>query len=465
VQVGGKARSPTERTSLINNPRQILSLPSMNVEYFIAKKVAASGQQSFSRLIIRIAIVAIALSVTVMICANALIAGFKTEISSKIFGFWGHIHITDTDINRSLLEAFPIDKNQAFYPSLEKLGPIEYPVREQWLGGLMEVERRKTTNGGVRQIQVFAIKPGIIEAGERGDNDIEGIILKGVGADFDWAFMQRYIKRGRRLALPDSVMSREILISDQTAKRLRVDTGDTFIIHFVEKGEQLRRRFSISGVYRTGLEEYDQKFALVDIRQIQRLLGWDENQVSGFEVFVDDIDDLVPLAEHIYFEELPTELYAETIRDKLPEIFDWLDLQDINEVVILTLMVIVAIINMVTALMILILERTNMIGVLKSLGATDWSIRKVFLYYAAYIIVLGLLWGNVFGIGLCVLQDQLEFIQLSEENYYLSTAPIELNALSILLLNVGTLLITLVFLIVPSYLVTNISPVKAIRFK
>ena len=448
-----------------NNPQQILSLPTMNVEYFIAKKVAASGQQSFSRLIIRIAIVAIALSVTVMICANALIAGFKTEISSKIFGFWGHIHITDTDINRSLLEAYPIDKNQDFYPQLEDLEQVEYIAREAWLGGLTEVERRKTTEGGVRQIQVFAIKPGIIESGERGDKDIEGIILKGVGSDFDWAFMQQYIKRGRQLALPDSAMSRDILISEQTAKRLRVDTGDTFIVHFVEKGEQLRRRFNISGIYRTGLEEYDEKFALVDIRQIQRLLGWNENQVSGFEVFIDEIDDLVPLSEHIYFEELPTELYAETIRDKLPEIFDWLDLQDINEVVILTLMVIVAIINMVTALMILILERANMIGVLKALGGTNWSIRKIFLYYAAYIIVLGLLWGNVFGIGLCVLQDQLEFIQLSEENYYLSTAPIELNALPILLINLGTLLITLLFLIVPSYLVTNISPVKAIRFK
>lgn len=437
----------------------------MNLEYFIARKVAASGQQSFSRLIIRIAIVAIALSVTVMICANALIAGFKTEISSKIFGFWGHIHITDTDINRSLLEAFPINKNQDFYPGLEKLDQVTYLAKEQWFWGLKTVERQRVTEGGVRHIQVFAIKPGIIEAGERGDKDIEGIILKGVGEDFAWEFMDQYIKRGRRLSLPDSAMSRDILISDQTAKRLRVDTGDTFIVHFVEKGEQLRRRFNISGVYRTGLEEYDQKFALVDIRQIQRLLGWNENQVSGFEVFIDDIDDLTPLSEHIYFEELPTDLYAETIRDKLPEIFDWLDLQDINEVVILTLMVIVAIINMVTALMILILERTNMIGILKALGGTNWSIRKVFLYYAAYIVVLGLLWGNVFGVGLCMLQDQLEFIQLSEENYYLSTAPIELNAAPILLINLGTLIITLLFLIVPSYLVTSINPVKAIRFK
>jgi lipoprotein-releasing system permease protein len=435
----------------------------MKVEYFIAKKVAASGQQSFSRLIIRIAVVAIALSVAVMICANALITGFKSEISSKIFGFWGHIHITDTDINRSLLEAYPIDKQQPFYPHLDTIEQVEYLSREQWMGNT--AERLRRTEGGVRHIQVFAIKPGIIEAGEQQKKEIEGIILKGVGRDFDWTFMQQYLKRGRRLELLAEGMSREILISAQTAKRLQVDTGDTFIVHFVEKGEQLRRRFTISGIYRTGLEEYDQKFALVDIRQIQRLLGWRQDQVSGFEVFIDDLDDLIPLTEYIYFEELPTELYAESIRDKLPEIFDWLDLQDINEVVILTLMVIVAIINMVTALMILILERTNMIGTLKALGSTNWSIRKIFLYYAAYIIGLGLLWGNVFGIGLCLLQDQFELIQLSEENYYLSTAPIELNLMPILLVNIGTLLITLAFLILPSYLVTSISPLKAIRFK
>lgn len=435
----------------------------MKFEALIARRVAATGQQSFSRLILRIAVAAVALSVAVMICANALIAGFKTEISSKIFGFWGHIHITDTDINRSLLEAYPIRKDQPFYPSLDTVRQVQYLAEEKWFG--RKVDRLRQTRGGIRHIQVFAIKPGIIEAGKKSDKEIEGIILKGVGQDFDWEFMDQYIKRGRRLDMPDSAMSREILISQQTANRLQVDTGDSFIVHFVEKGEQLQRRFRVSGVYRTGLEEYDQKFALVDIRQIQRLLGWTEGEVSGFEVFIDDIDDLESLTEYIYFEQLPNNLYAESIRDKLPEIFDWLDLQDINEVVILSLMVIVAIINMITALMILILERTNMIGILKALGTTNWSIRQIFLYYAAYIIILGLFWGNFIGISLCLLQDKFEFIKLSEENYYLSTAPIALHFWPIFLLNLGTLVVTLLFLVLPSYLVTNISPVKAIRFK
>jgi lipoprotein-releasing system permease protein len=435
----------------------------MKLEYFIARRVAASGQQSFSRLIIRIAVIAIALSVAVMICANALIAGFKKEISSKIFGFWGHIHITDADINRSMLEAFPISSRQDFYPSLDTIAGINYTSQKTILG--KKITQTTSTKGGIRHIQTFAIKPGIIEAGKTKNKEIEGIILKGTGKDFDWEFIDQYIKKGRRLHLPDSTMSREILISQQTANRLQIDTGDSFIVHFVEKGEQLRRRFSVCGIYRTGLEEYDQKFALVDIRQIQRLLGWRAHEVSGFEVFIDDIDDLIPLAEYIYFEELPRDLYAETIREKFPEIFDWLDLQDINEVVILGLMVIVAIINMITALLILILERTNMIGILKALGHSSWGIRKIFLYYAAYIILVGLFWGNLVGISLCVLQDQFNLIQLSEENYYLSTAPIELQFFPILLINMGTLIITLTFLIFPSYLVTSISPVKAIRFK
>lgn len=431
----------------------------MNFSYFIARKVALSGQKSFSRLIIRIAVVAVALSIAVMILSTALITGFKKEISSKIFGFWGHIHITDPDVSQSLLEIYPISSEQDFYPSLDTIKNVTYYETKTIFG--REVEREKITKGGVRHIQTYAIKPGIIKA----NDEIEGIILKGVGADFDWKFLQQYIQKGEALHLPDTGYSNEILISKQTAERLKADVGDKFIIHFVEKGEQLRRRFVVSGIYRTGLEEYDSKFALVDIRQVQQILGWKPTEVSGFEVFIDDIDDLKTLNEYIYFEELPTDLYAETIREKFPEIFEWLELQDINEVVILVLMVIVALINMVTALLILILERTNMIGTLKALGSTNWSIRKVFLYYAAYIILVGLFWGNLFGIGLALIQKHFGIIKLDEANYYLSVAPIDLEAFSILGLNIGTLLVTLLFLIIPSYLVTRISPVKAIRFK
>lgn len=431
----------------------------MQFSYFLASRVAASGQRSFSRLIIRIAVVAVALSVAVMVVSTALIAGFKQEIADKIFGFWGHIHITDPSANRSLLEAYPISREQPFYPGLDSVAQVEYITFDEILG--QEVERREMTAGGIRHIQVYALFPGIIDTGK----ELEGIVLKGVGDDFEWSFLEDYLVRGDTLRLSPDSLSRDILISQQTADRLNVDVGDNFIVNFVEKGEQLKRRFLIQGIYKTGLEEYDRQFALVDIRQIQRLLGWREDQVGGFEVFVEDLNDLDPIAEYIYYEELPTDLYAETIRQKVPEIFDWLDLQDINEAVILGLMTVVAIINMMTALLILILERTNMIGILKALGATNWTIRRIFLYYASYIILLGLFWGNVLGLLLCWLQDRFGFIRLDEANYYLSVAPVAVNWWSILLLNAGTLAVILLFLLIPSWMVTRISPVKAIRFK
>lgn len=428
----------------------------MNVPFFIARKVAGQGQASFSRLIIRIAVAAVALSIAVMIIATSLIAGFKKEISEKIFGFWGHVHITDANTNRSLLESYPISLNQPFYPSLDTLGPLLY--QKSW-GGLFE--RTAQTAGGVRHIQVYAIKPGIIETKKQ----IEGILLKGVGRDFQWDFLQKYMVEGEVLSLPDTAASSDILISRQTADRLEASVGDRFIVYFVQSNEQLRRAFTVKGIYKTGLEEYDKKFALVDIRKIQQLLGWQEDQVAGFEVFIEEIGDLPIFTDYIYYEAIPNDLTAESIREKFPSIFEWLELQDINEVVILSLMLVVSIINMITALMILILERTNMIGVLKALGQSNWGIRAIFLYYSGYILVVGLFWGNLLGIGLCLLQDRFGFIRLSEADYYLSVAPVAFNPLTILGLNGLTMLVTLLFLIIPSYLVSRISPVKAIRFK
>jgi lipoprotein-releasing system permease protein len=430
----------------------------MNFSYFIARRVARAGQRSFSRLIIRIAAAAVALSVAVMIATTALIAGFKKEISGKIFGFWGHIHITDADVHRNILDSTPLRVDDSF-PRLDTVGRASFYQRRYFFGAPMET--LTTSRGGVRHTQVFALKPGIIKA----KDEIEGIILKGVGEDFDWDFMARYLVEGETLALSDTAMSSDILLSRQTADRLRVGLGDRFIVHFVEKGEQLRRRFTVKGIYKTGLEEYDRKFALVDIRQIQRLMGWSANEVSGVEVFIDDLRDLDILTEHIYYTQLPSHVYAESIREKLPEIFDWLDLQDINEIVMLSLMTIVAIINMITTLMILILERANMIGILKALGADNWSIRKIFLYHAAFIIAAGLFWGNLAGLGMCYLQARFELIRLDEANYYLSVAPIHINVFTVLALNAGTMIIALAFLIIPSYLVTSISPVRAIRFK
>ena len=432
----------------------------MNLPLFIARRVALESRRGFGRTILRIAVAAVALCVAVMILTNALITGFKTEVSEKIFGFWGHIHVTQTGVNRGALELDPIDRNQDFYPHIDTTGSVRYlePV-----GGddFDPIYRERFTRGGIRHIQTFALKPGIIKSKEQ----IEGIVLKGVGTDFDWGFFQQYLIAGDTLDVHGDKMSNGILLSETTAARLDVTVGDKFIAHFVQNNDQLRRAFRVDGIYRTGLAEFENKLALVDLRKIQQLLGWEEDQVGGFEVFVEDLRDLEPLTEYLYYEVVPADLYAESVRRKFPNLFEWLELQNINEYVILGLMLVVGIINMITALLILILERTNMIGTLKALGATDWTIRRIFLYYAAYILGWGLLLGNGLGFLLGFLQDYFEIIKLSEEDYILDVAPVHFNWMTVLLLNVGTLVITLLFLVIPTALVSRISPVRAIRFK
>ncbi|MCC6723657.1 MAG: ABC transporter permease [Saprospiraceae bacterium] len=432
----------------------------MNLPYFIAKRVAFNNRQSFTGLIVRIAVVAVALSLAVMIVATAVITGFKNQIGEKIFGFWGHIHITSTQINRTTLESVPINVHQDFYPSLDTIGRISYLESKSIFGYELPMRVERKTKGGIRHIQTYALKPGIIKT----KKEIEGIVLKGIGKDFDKTFFDKFLVEGEKLALTDSA-SNGIVLSKQTANRLELGVGDKFIFYYVKNGEALAKRFIVSGLYKTGLEEYDLKFAMVDIRKVQEIMDWAPDQIGGFEVSVDNLDDIEPFSDYIYDEVLPNELYCESIRTKYPAIFDWLALQDINETVILALMLVVGIINMVTALMILILERTNMIGILKSLGQTDWSIRRVFLYNAAYIIGLGIAIGNLVGLGFCALQAKYGIIKLSEENYYLSEAPIEINFLSILGLNLLTLAIIIIFLTIPTWLITKISPVKAIRFK
>ncbi len=402
-----------------------------------------------------------ALSLAVMIIATSVIAGFKHQIGEKIFGFWGHIHITSTMINRTTGEAVPINIHQSFYPSLDTIASIGYRENFTLFGMEFPFEVERTTKGGVRHIQAFSLIPGIIKTKDQ----IEGIVLKGIEDDFDWSFFKKYLIEGEPLDPNDPDSKRGIILSRQTADRLQLEVGDPFLFNYVKDKEPLRRRFKVQGIYKTGLEEYDLKFALVNINEVQQLLGWENDQVTGFEVFIEDLSDLEVITDYIYFEEIPGELYAESIRSKYPNIFEWLALQDINEVVILVLMVIVGLINMITALMILILERANMIGILKALGQTNWGIRKTFLYHAGHIILTGLFWGNLLGIGFCILQEKTGLVQLSEENYYLSTAPIEINVLTILLLNIGAMIVIMLFLIIPSWLVTRISPVKAIRFK
>ncbi len=436
------------------------SLNFVNFPFFIARRVAAAGSRSFARLIIYIAIAAVALSISVMIIATALISGFKSEISSKMFGFWGHIHIVSAAGNTTL-EPKPISLNVPFYRSLDSIRTLAYETPEG---------KTMVTHGGVKHVQAYITKPGIITVRRNKDDDskknFEGVILKGVGKDYDWTFLNEHLVEGRKiLNSTDSALSRDILISQTTADRLLLKNGDKFIVHFIQENQEKKRVFQVCGLYKTGLEEYDRKFAIVDMAQLQDLMGWGRDSVSGFEVVVDDLRDLDAVNEYIHKEVVPSDMYATTVRDEQPAIFQWLDLQDVNEQIIIGLMLLVSIINMATTLLILILERSNMIGALKALGATNWSVQKIFLFYGAIIVGAGLLAGNVLGVGLSWLQQRFHFIKLSEADYYLSVAPIQLSFWNIAALNLGVFAVTLVFLCLPSFLVTTITPVKTLRFK
>jgi lipoprotein-releasing system permease protein len=439
----------------------------MNFPFFIASRVAASGQKSFARLIIRIATTAVALSIAVMIIANALIKGFKSEISDKMFSFWGHIHITSAQ-QTTTYEPIPILADEKFLPQLKALKTlpdsflkIEKIVSLDEKANYTEGSSNRPSFGGIKHVQAYATKAGIIKT----KDNFEGVILKGVGTDYNWSFIEQYILEGRKLNPCSEEECNEILISKSTADRLNLKINGKFVVHFVQNNAQEQRFFQIVGIYKTGLEEYDKKFALVNIQPIQKLLGWSPNQIAGYEVFVDDIRDLNRMNNFIYNELITSQFSAQTIRQEQPSIFEWLDLQDVNEKVILGLMLLVGIINMVTALLILILERTNMIGTLKSLGSSNWSIQRIFVYYGAIIICIGLLIGNIVGIGLAFLEQKFKFIKLSEADYYLSYAPIKFDFMTILSLNLGTLVITTLFLLLPTLLVLSISPVKAIQFK
>ncbi|MCD4681324.1 MAG: ABC transporter permease [Bacteroidales bacterium] len=407
----------------------------MNTEFFIARRIVKNSQANFSAPIVRIAIISIALGLAVMIISLAIVSGFQKQIRNKVIGFGSHIRITKFDSNKSY-EAMPISKTQDFYPGIEK-------------------------TKGIKSIQVFALKAGIIKTKDQ----IQGVVFKGIGSDFDWSFFEDKIEEGKKFSVSDTTKSNKVMISRQLASLLKLKLGDDLRMYFIIENElQPRgRKFEISGIYKTGLEEFDMLYVIGDIGHIQKLNQWDQDQVGGFEIFIDDFNDL-DIIRDIVYNTIPYDLNSNSIQDLHPEIFDWLELQDMNVIIILILMLLVASITMISTLLILILDRTYMIGVLKALGAKDSGIRKIFLYNAIYIIGIGLLWGNIFAIALCLLQYHFGIINLNQESYYVSVVPINLSILHIFYINLGTLLICTLMLIIPSFIITKISPVKAIRF-
>jgi len=410
----------------------------LNLEYFIAKRLitARDFKSSISAPIIKIAISAIAIGIIMMIISVATGIGLQKKIRDKVSAFNGQVIISNYDNNNSEVTLTPISKKQDFYPNFKSVPEVSH-------------------------IQAIATKAGII----RTENAFEGIVFKGVGADYDWNNIQEYLVEGK---LPDfsKTLNEDVIISKFLANRLNLKVGDYFNTFFIkeEQGKMPNsRRFKIAGIFSSGFQDFDATYILGDIRHIQRINKWGSDQIGAFEVFVKDFDEIKATGDKIY-EQTSSNLDTKTIVEKYSYIFDWLQLFDFNILVILAIMILVATINMVVALLVLILERTQMIGILKALGANNWAVRKIFLYNAFYLIVRGLFWGNLIGIALLLIQQQFGVVHLNPENYYVNQAPVYLNWGYIALLNLLTVTVCFIVLLIPSYIITKISPVKAIRF-
>lgn len=410
----------------------------MRLEYFIAKRLITTKnyKSSISAPIMKIAITAIALGIIMMLVSVSTGLGLKYKIRDKISAFNGHIVITNYDANVTDLSIAPVSLNQSFYPEFK------------------EVE-------GIKHIQPFASKAGII----RTEEAFEGVIYKGVDENYDLKEIQDYIIEGRLPTLGEE-MSNEVLLSEYVTERLGFSVGDKITMHFLKDvGNQLPnvRQFEIVGIYNSGMQEFDANFVIGDLKHVQRLNRWKADQVGGFEIVLNDFDKIEEKGNEVYLA-LPSTLDSKTIVEKYGNIFTWMEVFDLNIVIIITIMVIVASINMIVALLVLILERIQMIGVLKSLGANNWTIRKIFLYNATYLILKGLIYGNVIGLGMLLIQKYYGVIQLDPTSYYVKEAPVLLRFSDILLLNVGVIVISIVVLLIPSYMITKITPVKAMRF-
>ncbi|MFT4567457.1 MAG: lipoprotein-releasing system permease protein [Saprospiraceae bacterium] len=430
----------------------------MNVSKFIADRILTGRGKNFSSLIVKIAIGAIALSMMVMIITTNVITGFKNEISEKVFDFWGHIQITDGN-SGDAFEAIPFLRDEALLDSLRNIRSISY-ARPARVSQPDVINPELKSKGGIEYAAPYIVVNGILN-----DNKIfEGVLLRGIEPTYSDQRMTPFLVEGRALKTDGNGASRDIMISRVTADRMEKKIGDKIIVNFILNQDAIKKAFTVVGIYKTGLVEYDQRFAIVDMAILQEVLGWQENQISGIELSVEHLEDMDILSDFIYFELLPGNLYSESIRSKFYQIFEWLELQDINEYVIIILMILVALINMITGLLIFVLERAKMVGVLKALGAQNWTIRKIFLYHAGRILILGILIGNALGLLICGVQKYTGVMKLSEEYYYLSQVPIQFDLVSMMWINIGTLVTVLICLIIPSNVVANISPIKTIRF-
>ena len=414
----------------------------MTTEFFIAKRIYKDRgeNRNISPPAIQVANMSIAIGLTVMILSVAVVVGFKKEIREKVVGFGSHIQITNFEYNQSY-ELKPVAVSDSLLQNLQN-------------------------RFNILRIEQFATKPGIMKTTE----DFQGVIFKGLDENYNWDFFSKNINEGKVLKIHSDSTISDVMISQTIANKLNLKTGDSFTAFFVQ--EELRpRKFNISGIYQTYFSEYDKIFVFIDIKQIKKINQWDDDMVSGLEIYVKDYSKLDATADSLYFElvmhkdRFDNTFLTQSVKQLKPEIFDWLSVLDLNVIIILSLMLVVAGFSMISGLMIIILEKTNMIGTLKALGQNNTSIRKIFLYISMFLIGKGLLWGNIIALSLCFIQKYFGIINLNPDIYYLTKVPVDISFLSILLINAGTFLATLLMLMGPSYLVANISPSKTIRFE
>ena len=397
------------------------------------------GNRNISGSLVNVAVFGIALCIAVMIVAIAILTGFKKEIRNKVVGFGSHIQIINYDSNTSY-ETQPISKNQDFYPEL-------------------------ISTKGIVHVQEFATKAGIIKT----NKEIQGVVLKGIGPDFDWSFFKQNMVEGTTFVVTDSAKTNSVVISRKIAKLLKLKLGDSFAMYFIQNPPRMRK-FKICGIYETSVEEMDKVFVLADIGHIRKLNNWDDDKISGYEINVGDFDKIDEMTAKVNdivgysLSEKGTALRVMGIKEKYPQLFDWLNLQDMNVVIILVLMLAVSGFNMISGLLILILDRTNMVGLLKALGSNNKSLRRIFIFESGFLILKGLFWGNLIGIGLCLLQSYTGFIHLDPTSYYIDRVPININLMHVLLLNAGTIVITILMLIIPSFIISKFSPAETIRY-
>lgn len=410
----------------------------MQLATFLAKRIAFNKQHSFSRFIIKLATAATALSVAAMIITLAFVNGFQYAVSSKIFNFWGHLRVQEYEPDKAMIaEETPWKPNDTTLQILHQFTEI-------------------------KQVQAFATKSAVIEK----NKEIDGVLFKGVENNYDFVNLESFLKQGSFPKFNSNTYSRDILISEPIANELQIHLNDSINVYFInqQEGRASARRLKVCGIFKTGIEEYDKTFAIGDLRLLRQVYNWQHGEIGGYEIFLNDYKQM-DIINSMLYDMLPQAWVSRTIKQIYPNIFDWLQIQDVNRNVVFTVMSIVAIINLITCLLILILERTRMTGILKALGSRDWTIQQIFLYHASTIAVRGIIIGLFAGLGICILQQQTGFIKMNEAAYYVSEAPVYIIWWQVVAVCVATLLVCFLALLIPTWLVKTIRPVKAIQFR